>query len=107
MAHIPPKRGDAPIEGDPITIEGKDNSIEIKLPLFFEVNTSMSIKLKGNEGEAKVLSKSVHEAGQNSFKSKIIRIELEDVERVGSVGWKFKPNRDGICKVKIIFEHPD
>lgn len=110
MAHIPPKRGvdeedSTPTEGsESITIEGKDNSIEIKLPKFYPVYTSMSINLTGDMGEAKVVSKSAQTTGEKSFKSEITRIVLYGV-RGGSVAGEFIPNASGNCTIKIFFKH--
>jgi hypothetical protein len=104
MPHTDPGRGIA--EGLPITIVGEADSINIELPPFYPVTTTMRINLSGEGAEASVLSAAA--AGQ-TFKSRISRIEIYGVEPgsdpVG--GRAFKATDNVKCTVKIFFTHPE
>jgi len=124
MAHIPPVRSTVPAPADPPPIiiqgvrrgpgQGDADTIEINLPQFSFVNTTMSIELSGNEGLAKVKSEATKLPNETTpippgrkFKSKITRIVLDGVQAGSGGALEFRPNASGNCKIEIFFGHPD
>ena len=107
MAHIPPIKTTDP-EDRVIKIDSNSNKITIKLPKFYEVNTSMKIVLSENVGSVSVESEAIRDnVVDRRFKSRITEIKLEHVQPVSSTNdeFVFKPKNNGECEIEISFEH--
>lgn len=109
MPHKPPKKDFvvdslAPHPVDiPIEVIGTARSIDITLPSFTHVTNDTSISL-GGEGFKVNQNSTAH--SEETFNSRITRIELKEVKPVPGQPLAFKPVSAGRCRIKIFFEHP-